>query len=127
MSESKVGAKLGQPAASPDPIAIHGIHDRSHKDAVDHERRILPPLGHRAGRDGGCGIHEDHLEEEESKYGDIIAGAAQKEAGSAKQAKAFAEKAHGNFFAQTRIAAHRRDCPKSPKHDGKSSDVETDH
>src|SRR5206468_9949302 len=100
MSETKVGAKLRQPAASPDPIAIHGIHDRSHKDAVDHERRVLPPLGHRAGRDGGCGIHEDHLEEEESKYGDIIAGAAQKEAGSTKKPECLAEKRDGDLLAK---------------------------
>ena len=58
---------------------------RRHDEPVDDEGRELPPLGHRAGRDRERGVHEDHLEEEESERGDVIGDARQEESRAAEE------------------------------------------
>ena len=94
----------GEPAAAPDPVAVHGIDDHGDKQAVDAEGRELPALGQGAGGDGGRGVHEDHLEEEEGHHRDVIGTPGQEKAFVAEEAEVLAEEMEGHFVAQ--IGAH---------------------
>ena len=80
VAEADVAAESAEPAAAPDPVAEDGVDDRSDEECVDDEGRELPALGHRAGRDGRRGVHEDHLEEEEADDDDVVGTAGQEEA-----------------------------------------------
>ena len=67
VAEAEVGgvAELGEPAAAPGPGAEQRVVDGAAEEAPPDERLPLPPLGHRAGRDGGDRVHERHHVEEE--------------------------------------------------------------
>src|SRR5437016_1029181 len=52
------------PRPAPGPCAVDRGGNRADEDARHAERRHLPPLRQRPGRDPGRGIHEDHLEQE---------------------------------------------------------------
>ncbi len=79
------------------------------KKPKTHERRVLPALGHRAGRNGDGGVHEDHLEQEEREDADVIGAAAQEEALEAEQAERVTEQVDGELVVERRRAAERRD------------------
>ena len=71
-------AELGEPAAAPGPGAEQRVVDGAAEEAPPDERLPLPPLGHRAGRDGRHRVHErHHVEEERHATGGVegLAGA----------------------------------------------------
>ena len=72
VAEAEVGAELREPAAAPDPHAVDRVDERGHEDAVEDERGELPALGHGAGDDGGGGVHEHELEQEERDDADVV-------------------------------------------------------
>ncbi len=78
VTETELGAERGEPAAAPDPHAVDRVDDRAHEHAERHERRELPALGHRAGDDGGGGVHEHELEQEEREYAGIVGAVSQR-------------------------------------------------
>ena len=71
--------ELGEPAAAPHPVAVDRIEEHRGEQAPDYERAELPALGHGPRGDGGRGVHEHQLEEEESEHGHVVGSAAQVE------------------------------------------------
>src|SRR5665648_878641 len=80
MAQTEVAAQCAQPAATPHPVAVDGVHDGGHEEAVHDEGRELPALGHGARGDGGGGVHEHELKEEEAHDRHIVAAPPEKEA-----------------------------------------------
>ncbi len=67
VAQPRRAAEVGQPAAAPDPAAHQRVDDHAHPEAHEDEAAELQPLRHGARRDGGRGVHEHHLEEEEGQ------------------------------------------------------------
>src|SRR5436305_15190548 len=107
MSEAEIGAELREPAATPGPVAEERIHDGADAGAIDHEGREFPAFSRAASWDGGSGIHENHLEEEEREGCRVIAGALEHESLQSDDAEGLAEYGPGDFVVQPGIAAER--------------------
>ncbi len=72
--------QIRQPAAAPHPSAHNGVDQHADPEAHPDEALEVEPLGHGAGGDGGRGVHEDHLKEEEDQDAKVGGKAAQHEA-----------------------------------------------
>ena len=89
--EVDVVAELAEPTATPGPPTEDRVVERAAEQAPADERLPLPPLGHRAGRDGRGGVHErDHVEEERRDR-DAVRDAGQREAAPAPQERPVTE------------------------------------
>ena len=66
-----VRARLGQPAAAPDPVGEQAV-GQGHPEPVEAEVLPAPAFGHGPGGDRGRGVHEDHHEEEQGHDADVI-------------------------------------------------------
>ena len=108
MSEPEVHAELRQPAAAPRPVRVHGVDDRADEEAEHRERRELPALRHRPGRDRSGGVHEDHLKQEVREHRGRVGHAAQEESRVAEQAPRLAAQMQREFVAQLVEATERR-------------------
>ena len=106
MTETEFLSKRRQPATAPNPVGEKRVDHHRHEEPEDDERRELPALGHRAGRDRAGGIHEHHLEEEEREHADVVGVAAQEEALHAEEAEGVAEETNGE------VAIEGRGAPK---------------
>ena len=69
VAQTGVAAQRRQPPAAPDPTPVDGVGDGGHEHTEYDEGRELPPFGHGAGDDRGCGVHEHELEQEERHDG----------------------------------------------------------
>ena len=91
-AEVEVVAELAEPAAAPGPATEDRVVERAAEQAPADERLPLPPLGHRAGRDGGRRVHErDHVEEERRRPGCCTRRPSQREAAPAPQERPVTE------------------------------------
>src|SRR5680860_919935 len=91
MPQTQAVAELTQPSSTPDPVAEQRIEDCPAEQAPVHERAELPALGHCAGRDRRCGVHERHHVQEEGEHGNVISLPGQRPAASSKNPSEVAE------------------------------------
>src|SRR5262249_33263490 len=85
LTQSEVRPKLREPATTPGPVAINGIDQGRNKQRIDTEGGPFPALGHSTGRDGGGGIHENHLEQEHHRDPNVVGPIRQEETFIANQ------------------------------------------
>ena len=123
MTETEFLSKRRQPATAPHPVGEKRVDHHRHEEPEDDERRELPALSHRAGRDRAGGVHEHHLEEEEREHADVVGVAAQEEALHAEEAEGVAEETDGELaiercgaakHAQSTDAAHLQRVAADP-------------
>src|SRR3954463_1318828 len=120
VTQSEVGSELREPTAAPHPVAKQRIHDGADAATVDHERRESPSLGGAAGRNGCRRIHENHLEQEQSKCGRVIASAQQHKTFPTDDSKRFAEYRPSDLVIQAGVTAHRSERSEPAEHKGET-------
>src|SRR5260370_31476360 len=78
VAEAPVHSELREPAAAPYPVAVQRVQEHRHENSVEEERFEPPSLGHRAGRNGRGGVHEDQREQKHGEAGGIPADVEQR-------------------------------------------------
>src|SRR5260221_6378749 len=98
MAQAEVHAELREPATAPDPVAEHRIHHRADEAAVKHKRGEFPTFSRSTSRNGRRGIHEHHLEQEETEKPGIISVTREEESMRAEQAEWLAKQVDGKLI-----------------------------
>ena len=127
MAEVEVCAKLGEPAATPNPVAENRIDDRRHEQDEIDKRSKLPPLGHRPGRNRGGDVREQSLREKQGEHAPIDHLGGQKELGEAEQAELVAEERDRDLAIRESVTADRSAAADSAVHQRKADGKESQH
>ena len=128
MAEAEILAEHRQPPAAPYPVGVEGIDDHGDEKTVDHEILERPSFSHRTCGNGGGGVHEHHLKQEESENRSVVGHARKKEALRPEQPEILTEKSNGRFTVEKSRSAGKTGHAADAAHlEGKSTDPVAEH
>ncbi len=127
VAEAEIHTQHSQPAAAPDPVTEHGIHDGPNRRSVKAEGRPFPAFRHGARGNGSRGIHKHHLEQEKGENPNVISGACQEVPSVTEDSKWLAENGPSNFIAEARITTQCRQSTQPAEHEGETANVKAQH
>src|SRR5271157_6670735 len=105
-TKSKIRSEVAEPAAAPSPVRKKRIGKRCEKKGSNDERGKFPSFRGSPCRDGGAGIHENHLKQEQHHDADVVGSSVhQEQTMLAEQSKRFAKQRNGVFRIQWGSAA----------------------
>ena len=126
VTQAEVNAELREPSAAPDPVAVQRVEEHRHENSVDEECFELPSLRHRAGRNGGGGVHENQREQKHAEAGGIAADVEQRELAEAEDAVRMRADRDRNFVMTDRGHAERRQMRDAAHHEAVAGEPETE-
>ena len=127
MTQGEVLAERGQPAAAPDPVGVKRIDEHGDEEGVGNEGLEGPAFGHGAGGDGGGGVHEDHLEQEQREDHRVVGHAGQEEARRAENPELVAADVDGHLVGEHLRPAEAGHAADAAHLEGEAADPVTEH